>query len=99
MGVMAIPDAIRLYGEMFRELPAQGPALPREPLLSPDGPLSTGLAEAANLKSFAAGDFDRAKDQGLIAAGDGLVRISSDLTSVDRAGAAAIRELFPDGGR
>jgi hypothetical protein len=96
---MAIPDAIRWYGEMFRGLPAQEPVLPREPLLGPDGPLSAGLAEAANLRSFAAGDFARTKDKGLVAAGDGLVRISSDLTGFDRKGAAAIRELFPEGGR
>lgn len=99
MGVMGIPDAIRLYGEMFRSLPGQEPGLPREPLIGPDGPLSTGLAEAANLKAVAAGDFARSKDEGLVAAGDGLVRISADLVGFDRKGAAAIRELFPEGGR
>lgn len=93
---MAVPDVIRLYGEMFRGLPAREPVVPREPLLAQDGPLSSGLAEAANLKSFAAGEFARAKDQGLVAAGDGLVRIAADLADVDRRGAAAIRELFPE---
>lgn len=95
MGVTANPDMIRVYGEMFRGIPEKEPPLTPEPLLGPDGPLSNGLAGAANLKAFAAADFARTKDMGTVAAGDGLVRIAANLEDFDRQGADAISRLFP----
>ena len=96
MGVSGVPDTIRLYGEMFRGIPEKEPPLRPEPLLGPDGPLSTGLAGVQNLKAFAAADFARTKDQGIVAAGNGLMQIATHLDDVDRRGADAIARLFPD---
>ena len=97
MGVTGNPDAIRLYGEMFKGIPGREPALKPETLLGADGPLSAGLAGVQNLKAFAAADFARAKDQGIAAAGDGLMHIATHLADVDRQGANGIGRLFPGG--
>ena len=100
MGDMAVTGDLGLierYGEMFRRIPAQGqPPLP--PLLVRQ-PLSAGLAGVQNLKAAAAGDFAHAKDAGVVATGDGLVRIAANLAEVDSRGAEAIRQLFGDPAR
>jgi hypothetical protein len=95
MGVTGDHDAIRWYGEMFREIPANTPALPPPTLLDAGSPLSAGLASAQNQVAFAAADFARAKDEGTIATGDALVMIAAHLADFDRQGAAGIRRLFP----
>jgi hypothetical protein len=97
MGVTGVPDAIRLYGEMFQAIPEKEPPLRPRALLGPDGPLSAGLAGTQNLKAFAAADFAQTKDQGTVAAGAGLVLIAARLDEFDRQGANGIRQLFPGG--
>jgi hypothetical protein len=96
MGVTGNPDEIRRYGETFRRTPETEPAVSWEPPYSPDGPLSDGLAIVQNQKATAATDFASTKDRGIVAAGDGLVRIAENLAEFDREGAAAIKRLFPD---
>jgi hypothetical protein len=93
MGVTGNPEAIGQYGDMFRAIPRE--ALPPEPLLGPDGPLSAGLAGVHNLKAFFAADFARAQDQGIVVAGDGLKQIAANLPDFDRKGANGIAQLFP----
>ena len=95
MAVTADPDEIRRYGEMFKAIPAPGDP-PRGVLLSGAGPLSAGLASAQNEKAFAAADFARVAERGIVAAGDGLVLISARLGDFDRQGAAGIRRILPD---
>jgi hypothetical protein len=95
MGVTGVPAAIGLYGEMFKGIPKKEPPLRPETLLGPDGPLSAGLAAVQNLKAFAAADFGRTKDQGIAAAGDGLILIGTRLEEFDRQGADGIARLFP----
>lgn len=97
MGVTGNPDVIGQYGDMFRAIPVQEPALAPETLLGPDGPLSTGVAGVQNLKAFFAADFARAKDEGTVVTGDGLVLIAASLPEFDRKGANGIAQLFPGG--
>jgi hypothetical protein len=97
MGVTGNPDEIRRYGEILRRAPEAEPVLPEPVLfLSPASPLSAGLASAQDRTAIAATEFARAKDAGVVAAGDALVAIAANLADVDRRGADAIRQLLPE---
>lgn len=98
MGVRANHDALQRFGREFQGIPAQEPRLPAPVALGQDTPLSTGLAQAS-AKAFAAADFAAAKDRGLVAAGDALLRIDADLEHFDAKGRAAILGQAAEGGR
>lgn len=95
MAVTGNPDEIRRSGEMFVDLPSREPPLAPTPLLAGDGPLSSGLATTQNQIAYTAADFARTKDEGTVAAGNGLLEISRNVTEFDRKGAKAIEELLP----
>lgn len=92
MGV--IPDQIVQAGEELRRIGEQV-ALPAAPSFAP-GTLSAELTGVQNQKATAAAEFARAKDDGLVAAGAGLIHFGTNVTEFDSQGAAGIQRLFPD---
>jgi hypothetical protein len=99
MGVTGNPDELRRSGEMFVDLPRREPPLAPTPLFGGDGPLSAGLATAQNQIAYTAADFARTKDDGTVAAGQGLLEIAKNVTEFDRQGAEAIERLLPEPAR
>lgn len=96
MGVTGDAERIGQYGEMFRAIPGREPVLPTQVMFGPDLPMSAGMADVQNLKAFCAAEFARAKDEGIVAAGDALVLVAANLAEIDRQGAGAIARLLPD---
>jgi hypothetical protein len=92
------PEDVQDYGRKLQGIPDAEPMLAPPATLGADGPLSAGLSTAQTAKQFAAMDFVTAKDDGIRAAGQALVRIGSDVAGFDRKGAAGIQQVLPAGG-
>lgn len=91
MGVTGIPDEIRHYGGVFKGIPGEPPPKPEIP--EPDGPLSAGLAGLHNQAAGAADQFLRSKNDGMGAAGDGLIMVADRMEDIDQQSAADIRRV------
>lgn len=99
MGVTGNPDEIRRYGELFQLVTKDEPKVTWDDQpYGAGGPLSAGLANVQDQMARAATTFGRAKDSGLVAAGEGLRRIADNLTDFDSRGANGIKGLFPEPG-
>lgn len=88
------------FGRLFPLVPETNgmPVVPpvESTLLLGDGPLSTGLDSALAQPLSAASQFTEEVDGGLAETGRGLETLARDVEEIDREGAKAIKNVFPE---